>query len=85
MASGKTMTSHMKFDYGDEALLRDHAAAGELIRRPCSVVGITKVETEEQAEVFGFPRGTTLYTVEFGDGSDRLVPEDALEPVSAPG
>jgi hypothetical protein len=79
------MTPHTKFDYGDEALLRGLAPSGESVRRPCSVVGITKVETEKQAEVFGFPRGTTLYTVEFGDGSDKLVSENDLEPVATGG
>ena len=70
----------MKFDYGEEVALLTTTPTGEVIRRPCCIVGITVVDTERQVEAFGFPRGTVLYTVEFGDGSDRLVPEREIEP-----
>jgi hypothetical protein len=60
----------MKFDYGDSV---------QLASRPCEVVGITAVESAEQAETLNVAIGTVLYTVEFGDGSDALVPEIALE------
>lgn len=63
---------NMKFDYGDSVQL-----AGTL--RPCEVVGITAVESAQQADTLNVPIGTVLYTVEFGDGSDALVPETALE------
>lgn len=45
-----------------------------------SVVGVTPVESAEQAVLFGFPVGTTLYTVEFADGSDALLAEPSLTP-----
>ena len=63
---------NMKFDHGDSVQL-----AGTL--KPCAIVGITAVESVQQAETFNFPIGTVLYTVEFADGSDALVPEIALE------
>lgn len=66
------MGGAMKFDYGDSVQL-----TGTL--KPCEVVGITAVENARQAEVFNVPIGTVLYTVEFADGSDALVPEIALE------
>jgi len=69
----------MKFDYGDEVIFKETGPNGTYIDRVCIVVGITPVETENQVPVFGYPLGTVLYTVEFGDGSDRFVPEDALE------
>jgi hypothetical protein len=66
----------MKYDFGDSVQL---AATLE----PCEVVGITHVGSAQQAEGLNFPLGTVLYTVEFRDGSDALVPEvdlDALPP-----
>jgi hypothetical protein len=65
----------VRYDFGDSVQL---AATLE----PCEVVGITQVENAQQAEAFGFPVGTIFYTVEFGDGSDALVPEVAVEPFS---
>jgi len=62
----------MKFDYGDSVQL-----AANL--KPCEIVGITSVESTQQAETFKVPLGTVLYTVEFADGSDALVPEIALK------
>jgi hypothetical protein len=76
------MMTNGKFNYGDEVNLRQTDDSGRLINKACSVVGITPVETEEQSRVFGYPTGTVLYTVEFGDGSDKLVPEDQLSPTS---
>lgn len=74
------MMTNAKFGYGDEVSLRQTGESGSFISEACSVVGITHVETEEQSLVFGYPTGTVLYTVEFGDGSDKLVPEDQLSP-----
>jgi len=68
----------MRFDYGDEVVLRTKDGSGNVSERRCAVVGITPVENEEQAEHFKYPIGTVLYTVEFGDGTDALVPEDDL-------
>jgi hypothetical protein len=39
---------------------------------------LRRVEREEQERVFEYPLGTVLYTVEFGDGTDTLVPESDL-------
>lgn len=71
----------MNYDYGDDLRVRATPAAGVRGAELCTVVGITTVETERQAEAFGWPVGCILYTVEFGDGSDALLPEEALEPV----
>jgi hypothetical protein len=71
----------MRFDYGDEVIFKEASPGGHWAERICCVVGITIVETEEQIQVFGHPTGTILYTVEFRDGSDQLVPEHALEPI----
>jgi hypothetical protein len=61
----------MRFDYGDLVAVDQPQRAG-------SIVGITPVATEEQAALLGHPKGTVLYTVEFGDGSDALIPESRL-------
>jgi hypothetical protein len=68
----------MKFDYGDEVVLRTKDDAGNVVEKWCAVVSITPVESEEQARHFKYPIGTVLYTVEFGDGTDTLVLESDL-------
>jgi hypothetical protein len=67
----------MKYEYGEEVLYT-FAVGGIVTRKRCCVVAITPVETAKQAEVFGYSVGTIMYTVEFGDGSDKLVPEGDL-------
>ena len=42
----------------------------------CTVVGITILDTEEQALALSTPLGGVLYTIVFGDGSDAFVPEE---------
>jgi hypothetical protein len=70
----------MKFDYGDEVVLRTKDGARGAVERLCAVVGITPIESERQAAHFGCPIGSVLYTVEFDDGTDTLVSEDDLRP-----
>jgi hypothetical protein len=72
----------MKFDYGDSVILRQTDDSGTTVERPCEIVGITPIETEAHERNFKKPRGTVLYTVEFGDGSDQLVVESDLRPAS---
>ena len=45
---------------------------------PCAVVGVTPVDNEALASAVNYPLGTILYSVEFADGSDALVPEEHL-------
>ena len=71
----------MKFDWGEEAIVRIKDEVGNIAERRCAVVGFTSVENQEQAKHFQRPVGTVLYTVEFGDGTDALVPEADLRPV----
>jgi hypothetical protein len=73
----------MKYDYGDEVILKAANDSGVPVDTPGAVVGITEVQSSKQAEAVGFPIGTVLYTVELGDGSDQLVPEDRLAPLLA--
>jgi hypothetical protein len=61
----------MKYDFGDSVQLADTL-------EPCEIVGITVVDSVQQAEALSVPLGSVLYTVEFADGSDALVPEAAL-------
>ena len=67
----------MKFDYGQEVLYKRPSEDGIVVTR-CCIVGITPVETAKQSKLFGHPQGTVMYTIEFEDGTDRLVPEDEL-------
>jgi hypothetical protein len=73
----------MRFDFGDEALLADAGRTGKPTMEPCAVVGITPVDNDALASAVNYPLGTILYTVEFGDGSDALVPEEHLVESSA--
>jgi hypothetical protein len=70
---------NMKFDYGDEVMLRGKDDAGNVIEKRCFVVSITPVDTEQQEKHFKYPRGTVLYTVEFLDGTDAFVAEGDLQ------
>lgn len=66
----------MKFHHGDEVLLAHAGKTGKDVMEPCPIVGITPVDNEALASTVNYPLGTILYTVEFGDGSDALVPEE---------
>lgn len=71
----------MKYDYGDEVLVNAPDPKGSVLARPGTVVGISSIENAEQARALEYPIGTLLYTVEFSDGSDGLIPEDHLAPL----
>lgn len=62
----------MKYTWGDSAIHKT-------TNKACAVAGITPVDTEEQSKHFKAAVGSVLYTVEFTDGTDLLVPEDRLE------
>ncbi len=68
----------MKFDYGDTVTYRATDVAGNVVDKLCDVVAITLIENDKQAEHYGYPLGTVVYTVEFGDGTDAHVPERDL-------
>jgi hypothetical protein len=72
----------MNYDYGDEVLFRAADNAGNAVAKPGAIVGITAVNSEEQVRIHGYPLGTILYSVEFSDGSDALVPEGMIEPLT---
>jgi hypothetical protein len=69
----------MKFDYGQQVIYKPLGSTNVGATKLCSVVAITPVETLDQAKAFGYPQGTVMYTVEFGDGTDEFVPEDDLQ------
>jgi hypothetical protein len=71
-----------KYDYGEEVNYRHLDENGRPVSDSCAVVGITTVETDDQSQHFRYPVGTVLYTVEFGDGADKLVAEGELESAS---
>ena len=72
----------MKWTWGDEAIVERDYGSGLRKSEPCAVVGITPVDDDKLSEAVGFPVGTVLYIVEFSDGSDAVVPEDALSPLT---
>jgi hypothetical protein len=72
----------MKWTCGDSVQSAVGDGSGGSVIKLGAVVGITVVESAQQSEVLSFPQGTVLYTVEFSDGSDTLIPESALLPLS---
>jgi hypothetical protein len=69
----------MKYDYGDGVIFKTVDQSGTELAKPCTIVGITSVETQEQSHALKFPLGSVLYTVEFADGSDAFLYEEQLE------
>jgi hypothetical protein len=74
----------MNYDYGDDVVFRMNDAEGKPVEKPGTVVGITVVDNAELAKDLKQPMGAVLYTVEFGDGSDQLVLESSLTPLTDP-
>ncbi|MCC2630438.1 MAG: hypothetical protein K0S38_247 [Candidatus Paceibacter sp.] len=66
----------MKYTYGDTAYLKNPGGEDKVV----AIVGLTPIETEELSKHFKAPIGTNFYTIEFSDGTDKLVSEDQLEP-----
>lgn len=71
----------MRYDYEDALIAERDDGSGNAASMPCAVVGITRVENEDQSRLFKAAIGTTLYTGKFGDGSDALPPEAEPEPL----
>jgi hypothetical protein len=68
----------VKFDYGDVVVVTEAAVNDPRMGQPWAVVGMTLIETDEQSRAFGYPVGTTMYTVESEGRPDALVPEGFL-------
>ncbi len=71
----------MRFIYGDVVVVTEAAVKDARTGQACAVVAMTQIETEEQSRIFGHPVGIMMYTVEFGDGKDALIPEGFLRPL----
>ncbi len=65
--------------WGDAARIKQGARTEWRPGALVSIVGIRTVETEATAHEFDAPVGTTLFTVEFIDGSSTEIPEVWLE------
>jgi hypothetical protein len=65
--------------WGDTVRIRLNAKPEQRPGVLAAVCGLREVETEEQARQFGCPIGTTLYLVEYGDGTAIEVPADIVE------
>jgi hypothetical protein len=69
----------MDYTHGDEVTVEVPNGEGTVICKTATVVGITLVGSQRLSAHLGYPLGTTLYTVEFGDGSEALVPSTAIQ------
>lgn len=67
-----------RFTWGDLVSVRSSAPARFRPGATASVVSIAKVTSQLAVELQA-PVGVVLCTIEFGDGSDALVPEELLE------
>ena len=78
MASGESVGDDMKYDYGDSVTVNNNAPEGYRPQAKGSLCGVRQVETDEQAKAANTSVGTTLWLVEFEDGSSIEVPEEYL-------
>lgn len=65
--------------WGDTIRIKMGASTESRPGALATVCGMREVETPEQSEQFGCPIGTTLYLVEFGDGTSDEIPEEFVE------
>jgi len=70
--------------WGDTVRVRTTSFATDRVGEFASVCGITEVESVEQAQKFGCDPGTTVFLVEFVDGSSIEIPGCFLEIVDDP-
>jgi hypothetical protein len=71
----------MELSWGDSVKIRLDAPAEVRPGAAASVCGIRRVETRNQGLEYGVTIGTTLYLIEFGDGTSIEVPETWIEPL----
>jgi len=67
------------FTWGDSVRVKETASSEKRPGAYAAVCGITKVETAERARKVGEPIGTTVYLIEFVDGSAIEVSGEWLE------
>lgn len=68
-----------KFDWNDAVIVKADAPQKFRPGEIASICGMTKVTFENIAEKYDAPIGSWLYTIEFNEGYDILVPERFLE------
>jgi|AMWB02.1.fsa_nt_gi hypothetical protein len=73
--------SHQTFTWGDFVRVKSSAPEKYRPGQLGDVCGIWTIDSVENAEARGEPLGTTIYTVEFGDGVSAEVPGCYLEKV----
>ena len=64
---------------GDAVRIRSHAPAEMRPGSFGSVCAFTLVDNDDRAKRYGYPIGTTMLLVEYGDGHAIEIPEDLLE------
>ena len=62
--------------WGDTVQIKDHVSQPMRPGSLASICGMRELETAEQAEQFGCGIGTTVYLVEFSDGTSMELAED---------
>jgi hypothetical protein len=65
--------------WGDTVRIKNHTSPAMRPGNLAAVCGMREVETPEQAKQFGCAIGTTVYLIEFGDGSSVEIPEAFVE------
>ena len=68
-----------RYTWGDTVRVKVGASPEMRPGHLAAVCGIRDLENPDQAKQFSRPIGTTLYLVEFGDGSSIEIPEDSVE------
>ena len=69
-----------RFTWGDTVRVKPDAPAEMRAGERGDVVAVTEIDTQEKADVYDVPVGSTVYQVEFGDGGAVEIGELWLEP-----
>ena len=76
------MATLFRFEYGQTVRI---VASAPVVLRPgtiVAVVGMTKLQTCRDNDLLkSLPKGTTIYLIEYADGSSVEVPEQYIESV----
>ena len=73
----------VQLTYGTTVRLKQGASPIERVGSPAEIVGIFEVDTIAKARDYSATIGTTIYSIEFGDGHTIEVPESWVETVTA--
>jgi hypothetical protein len=79
------MEASYRYEYGQTVRVAAHAPQSLVPGEYVFVVGMYTVQQEQESSVTGYPIGTPLYTIEYPDGSSKVVTEEYIEEIKEGG